>query len=269
MKDVVGFVGLGNQGGPMADRIAQSGMPLVVWARRPEVLGGYVKAGAQAAGTLAELGARCDHVGVCVYDDAGVIAIADALIPAMRPGSRLAIHSTVLPDTVIGLARRCAAAGIGFIDAPVSGGGDAAAAGTLTVMCGAEPDDFAAALPVFRTFGGLVLLLGPVGSGQRAKIVNNALLSANLGMAMAALESGAALGVDRAQLVALIRESSGRSHGFDIMASLPSPAGLNHGAPLLRKDMDLLGAVLPDHAGARDLDAAAARLFAAALGSGA
>ena len=185
--DKIGFIGLGSQGGPMAERIALAGMPLVVWARRAEALAPFIAKGASAAASVAELGAACTQVCVCVVDDAGVLGICDELIPAMRAGSRLVIHSTILPETCAALAERCAARGIAFIDAPVSGGGPAASAGTLTVMCGGEVEAFAAALPVFETFGKMVVLLGPAGSGQRAKIVNNSLMAANMGLAHAAL----------------------------------------------------------------------------------
>ncbi|MDE8654537.1 NAD(P)-dependent oxidoreductase [Novosphingobium album (ex Liu et al. 2023)] len=263
----IGFIGIGSQGGPMAMRIVDAGMPLVVWARRPEALEPYLAKGASAAASVADLGARCDHVGVCVVDDAGVLAICDELIPAMRPGACLALHSTVLPATVEELERRCTARGIAFVDAPVSGGAPGAEAGTLTVMCGGTQAAFDSAHEVFETFGKLIVLLGPAGAGQRAKIVNNALLAANMGLAQAALQAGETLGVDRAALAALVKESSGRSFGFEVFARLPSPAAFAIGAPLLVKDVGLLGAILPGHDGA-DLLAHAAHPFLTAATGG-
>lgn len=262
----VGFIGLGSQGGPMAERILAAGYPLTVWARRPEALAPFVAQGALAAGSIAELGGACDVIGVCVVDDAGVQTVCDALIPAMRPGSLLAIHSTILPESCEALAERCAAGKIGFLDAPVSGGGPAAAAGTLTVMCGGDIDAFAQAKPVFETFAGALVLLGPAGSGQRAKIVNNALMAANMGLAHAALAAGEALGIARKALAELIKVSSGRSFGCEVYARLPSPQAFAHGAPLLVKDVKLLGAVLPGHAGMETLRDAACDFLAAATG---
>src|SRR5579871_2807945 len=93
----IGFIGVGSQGGPMAHRIVDAGMPLVVWARRPEAMEPYTVKGATAAASVAELGAQCEHVGVCVVNDADVRQVCAELIPAMAPGSRIAIHSTVLP----------------------------------------------------------------------------------------------------------------------------------------------------------------------------
>ncbi|RJF94274.1 NAD(P)-dependent oxidoreductase [Sphingomonas cavernae] len=262
----VGFIGLGSQGGPMAERILAVGHPLTVWARRAEVLEPFVVQGAIAAGSIAELGGACDVIGVCVIDDAGVLAVCDELVPAMRPGSLLAIHSTILPESCEALAARCAAGGIHFLDAPVSGGGQAAAAGTLTVMCGGGADAFARAKPVFESFAGTVVHLGPAGSGQRAKIVNNALMAANMGLAHAALAAGEALGIERKALAELIKVSSGRSFGFEVYARLPSPQAFAHGAPLLVKDVKLLGAVLLGHAGVATLRDAASGFLAAATG---
>lgn len=260
----VGFIGLGSQGGPMAHRIVDAGLPLVVWARRPEVLEAYTAKGATAAASVTELGAQCDHVGVCVVTDADVFAIAEQLIPAMKAGSRLAIHSTILPESAIELERHCGALGIQLIDAPVSGGQPAAEAGVLTLMCGGRAEAFEAALPVFRTFGKLIVRLGEAGAGQRAKLINNAMLSANMGVAMAALDVGETFGIDRAALIELIKESSGRSFGFEVFSRLPSPAAFGHGAAMLDKDIKLLKAVLPDDEGAEALRAAAERFLSAA-----
>ena len=264
--ETIGFIGLGSQGGPMAQRILEAGYPLTVWARRPEALEPFVASGARSAGSVVELGRACDHVGICVVDDAGVAAIVDDLLAAMKPGSRIAIHSTILPENCIRLAERCAAKGIALLDAPVSGGGAGAAAGTLTVMCGGSPEAFAAARPVFETFGGMVVLLGAVGAGQRAKIVNNALMAANMGLAHAAMEAGAALGLDGPALRELIKASSGRSFGFEVYARLPAPEAFSHGAPLLVKDVNLLMSTLPGDAGAEQLRRAADPFLAAATG---
>lgn len=263
----VGFIGLGSQGGPMAARIAAAGFPLRVWARRAEALEPFLAAGASACASVAELGAACDVIGLCVIDDAGVLAICDELLPAMKPGSLLAIHSTVLPETCEALARRCAERGLRFLDAPVSGGGPAAEAGTLTVMCGGEPGAFEAARPVFESFGRMIVLLGGAGAGQRAKIVNNSLMAASMGLAHAAMGASAALGLDRAAFAELVKASSGRSFGFEVYARLPAPAAFSHGAPLLVKDTGLLAAILPDDPGAAELCRAAKPFLDAATGA--
>ena len=267
MVITTGFIGLGSQGGPMASRMLASGYPLTVWARRAEALEPFVQQGAISAATVATLGASCDHIGLCVVDDTGVAQVCDDLIPAMRPGALLAIHSTVLPESCEALALRCAARDILFLDAPVSGGGPGAEAGTLTVMCGGSAEAFEQARPVFASFGAMIVHLGPPGAGQRAKIINNALLAANMGLADAALGAGEALGIDRAALADLVKASSGRSYGFEIVARLPSPAAFGIGAPLLAKDVRLLGAVLPGDDHAQVLHAAAAAFLTEATGA--
>lgn len=241
-----GFIGLGSQGAPMARRIVQAGFPLALWARRAETLEPFRETGATFAGSVAELGKGAEYVGVCVVDDAGVLQVCDELIPAMPAGGLIAIHSTILPDTCRALADKAASRGLVLVDAPVSGGGPAAEQGTLTVMVGGEPEAFAAALPVFNTFGSHVVHLGPVGAGQHAKLVNNALLAANMAMAFSALAAGEALGVDRAALIKLLAASSGRSFGLDLVSRLPSPQVFAHGAVLLKKDVRLLTEVLGD-----------------------
>ncbi|HET9628842.1 MAG TPA: NAD(P)-dependent oxidoreductase [Novosphingobium sp.] len=254
----VGFIGLGSQGAPMAHRIADAGMDLVVWARRPEATAPYAARGVPIAESLTDLGRRCGHIGICVLDDAGVLELCEVLIPVMAPGSVIAVHATILPETCEVLDRRCREAGLQFVDAAVSGGGTVAAAGKLTVMCGATVEAFAAARPVFETFGSLVVLLGPTGSGQRAKLVNNALLSANLAMGDAALSAAAAFGLDRAALVEVIGASSGRSLGFELAGRPVVMADFAHGSRLLLKDLDLLARSIPGNEGATILNNAAA-----------
>lgn len=238
-----GFIGLGSQGGPMAERMALR-FPLTVWARRPEAAAPFAENGAAVAATIAELGAACDHIGVCVVNDADVKQVCETLIPAMKPGAVLAIHSTVLPETVAALAAPCAARGVLLLDAPVSGGQPGAQAGTMTVMCGGGPEAFEKARPVLESFGKLIVLLGEAGAGQKAKIINNTLMGAHMGLAQSALASGEALGIERAALAELINASSGRSFGFEVYARIPSPQAFRHGADLLLKDANLLDAIL-------------------------
>lgn len=240
----VGFIGLGSQGAPMARRIVQSGYPLLLWARRRDALRAFEDTPARGVASIAELGARADHVGICVVDDAGVEQVCAELIPAMRPSTRIAIHSTIHPNTVVKLARQATMRGISLLDAPVSGGGPAAAARSLTVMVGGDDAAVLAARPIFETFGGLVVRVGGVGAGQMAKLVNNALMAAHLAIAHHGLAAGAALGLDRAALCEIVKVSSGRSYGFEVYARLSTPGAFAHGAKLLAKDIRLLSEVL-------------------------
>lgn len=241
-----GFVGLGSQGAPMARRMLDAGYPVTLWARRRESLHPFADTKATLATELAELGTAC-HVGICVVDDAGVREVCEALIPVMRPASRIVIHSTVDPRLCVAVAAKAAERGIVVLDAPVSGGGPGAAAGKLTVMVGGERAQADAARPIFETFASIIVYLGGVGAGQRAKLVNNAMMAAHVAIADHALTSAATLGVDRAAFVELVKVSSGRSFGFEVYARQASPQGFAHGAKLLAKDVGLLGESLGSH----------------------
>jgi 3-hydroxyisobutyrate dehydrogenase-like beta-hydroxyacid dehydrogenase len=245
-----GFIGLGSQGAPMAQRMIGGGLRVVLWARRPETLQPFSDTGAEFAASIEQLGAAADHVGVCVVTDADVREVCDRLIPAMRRGGRIAIHSTVHPDTCIALAKEATARGVSLIDAPVSGGSPAASVGKLTVMMGGDEAACIAARPIFETFGTLIIRLGNVGAGQMAKLVNNALMAANMALAHHALAASSALGLDRKAIAELVNASSGRSLSFEVYARLPSPSAFVHGARLLAKDVRLLREVLNTNAAA-------------------
>ena len=253
----IGFIGLGSQGGPMARRIVEAGFPTMLWARRAESLTPYADTAATYADSPAALAAACDIVCLCVVDDAGVRDMTAEMLPHMRSGAVLVIHSTVHPDTVRALASDAAAAGVDVLDAPVSGGGPGAAAGTLTVMAGGHDDVLARVRPVMESYAGLIAHLGDVGAGQAAKLVNNAMMAANMAVADAAFRAADALNIAPQALAELVKVSSGRSFGFEIRARMPDPMGWTHGAALLSKDVGLLSALLPDNDGASRLDAAA------------
>lgn len=262
-----GFIGLGSQGAPMARRMIDAGLPTVLWARRDATLAPYRETAARFASSVEELGREVDHVGLCVVNDDDIRQMAGRLIPVMKPGALIAIHSTIHPDTCREVAALAAKRGIRVLDAPVSGGSPAAEAGTLTVMAGGDPEAFAIARPVLETFAKLIVLLGDVGAGQYVKLINNSLLVANLGLADAALVAGAELGIDRNSLIELLLASSGRSFALEVRSRMESPAGFRHGGALLRKDLRLLGEVLGvENPSARCLSDAADRFLAAAAG---
>lgn len=235
----VGFIGLGNQGAPIAQRIAGAGWPLTVWARRPEAAVAFAHTATRSE-TVEELAGAVDLLCLCVVDDAGVQEIAERALPSMAPGGLVAILSTVRPQTCVELAALAGARRIAVIDAPVSGGGKAAADGTLTVMMGGSKSECARARTVFDSFGGLIVRLGDVGAGQRAKLVNNALLTAIMGLTQEARETGSALGLARDALDEVLAVSSGGSFGHGILRALPDLSAFANGAALLEKDVGLL-----------------------------
>lgn len=239
-----GFIGLGSQGAPMARRMIEAGLPTVLWARRPDSLQPFADTAAERADSLEALAAEVDYVALCVVSNDDVVEVCGRLMPHMRPGSHVVIHSTIHPDVCISLAAEACRRGLRLVDAPVSGGAPAAEQGTLTVMLGAEEDDVAAVRPVLATFATMITHLGAVGAGQRAKLINNTMLTANIAIAHYGLEAAAHLGLERDAFIDLVRASSGHSRGFDVSARMSEPAAFAHGAAMLQKDVGLLGEAL-------------------------
>lgn len=238
----VGFIGLGNQGLPIAQRILAGGHHLHVWARRPEALEPFAGTAATIAGSPAALGYLCDVVGVCVVDDAAVrdVVFHQGLLAAMHENSVLAIHSTVSPALVRQIEEAGKDRGVQVLDAPVSGGASAAAAGTLAVMVGGASAALEHALPVFQTFGNPVRRVGEVGAGQLCKLVNNCLFAANVGLALDALAVADALGIEREPLLAVLQAGSAASFALGVAPHMLNPASAAHAGALLHKDIGLL-----------------------------
>ncbi|MER7687196.1 NAD(P)-dependent oxidoreductase [Streptomyces sp. NPDC097610] len=247
----VGFIGLGSQGGPMARRIAESGIPTTLWARRAEALAEFRDTGAATAASPADLAAAVDLVCVCVLDDAAVEQVVTGpggVLWHLAEGSVIAVHSTVRPDTVERLADRAAERGIAVVDAPVSGGGPAAEQGRLLVMLGGDTKVVERCRPVFATYGEPVVHLGPVGAGQRAKLVNNLLLAANMGVAESAFTLARELGVDPAQLSVVLTHGTGRSFGVGRVREpeFTLRTASERAGALLQKDVRLIAEVAKD-----------------------
>ncbi|MCU0310934.1 MAG: NAD(P)-dependent oxidoreductase [Acidimicrobiales bacterium] len=244
----VGFVGLGDQGGPMARRIAESGIPTTLWARRPEALEPFADTGAGLAGSLAELAAASDVLCVCVVDDAGVEEVlvgGGGAAGSLRPGSTVVVHSTVHPDTCRRLAATLAGQDVTVVDAPVSGGGQMAAEGRLVVMVGSDDATLARIRPIVATYGDPILHMGTVGSGQIAKLVNNLAFTANLAVARQLFELAGALDVDLPALARALGTGSARTYGLELLAGLGfelAPLGPVAG-PLLAKDVAIVADV--------------------------
>lgn len=241
----VGFIGLGSQGAPMARRIIDAGYETTLWARRPATLLPFEDTPAKRAASPADLASVSDLVCVCVVDDADVEEIitgASGILAGLRKGGVIAVHSTVHPDTCRRLADRARTHGVALVDAPVSGGGPAAAEGRLVVMAGGEPGTVAFCRPVFSTYGDPVVHMGPLGSGQLAKLLNNVLFTANLATAAGTLALGRELDIDPAALARVITHGSGTSFALNRINAAGGTLDrmAEHAGPLLRKDVRLL-----------------------------
>jgi len=250
----IGFIGLGSQGAPMARRIVEAGYSTTLWARRAASLDPFSDTAAKAAGSPAELGEASDLVCLCVVGDADVEDVVDGengVLAGMQSGGVIAVHSTVHPDTCRRLAEKAAGKGVSVIDAPVSGGGPAAEAGTLLVMAGGDDDVVERCRPVFETYADPVVHLGGLGSGQVTKLLNNLLFTANLGTAATALALGEQLGVATDRLAEVVSRGSSNSFALNSIrgsgGTLDRLAGM--AGALLRKDVRLV-ADLAQHASA-------------------
>jgi 3-hydroxyisobutyrate dehydrogenase len=237
-----GFIGLGSQGAGMARRIIERGVPTTLWARRAVSLEPFAGAASVAADPL-ELGRASDIVGICVTDGAAVRDVTlgpRGVLAGMAEGSVLALHSTIGTDECAEIAGAAAARGIDVIDAPVSGGGAAAAAGQLTVYVGGADAPVARARPVLETYGNAVLHMGALGSGLRTKLLNNALNAAHFALAHDALALGETLGLDPTTLGEALRNGSGRSFSLEVFVGLRSfDAIADHVGPIMSKDIGL------------------------------
>jgi 3-hydroxyisobutyrate dehydrogenase len=196
-----GFIGLGAMGRPMAVHQHRRGLLAVVGNRtlaRAEALAGEL--GVAAASVAADF-ADCDVVLLCVSADADVLANIDALAIALRPGSVVVDHSTVARDTAITAAARLGDHGIGFLDAPVSGGVEGARNGTLSIMVGGDAGVLERARPALDAYAARIGHMGAVGAGQATKAVNQILVA---GIAQAVCEGlalGEKLGLDPERLL--------------------------------------------------------------------
>jgi len=249
-----GFIGLGSQGGGMTERLLQCAVPTTVWGRRSEALAPFAGR-ADVAPDPTALGRASDVVGICVTDGDAVREVTlgpDGVLAGMRPGSVLAIHSTIGPEECAPIAAAAAERGVDVVDAPVSGGGAAAAAGTLTVYVGGDDAAVARARAVLDHYGETVLHMGALGSGLRTKLLNNALVAAHFALARDAMATGDALGLDASQLAAALRSGSGRSFSLEVFVGLGSfDAIADHVGPIMAKDVGLFAAATaaaPDRA---------------------
>ena len=248
-RPTVGWVGIGDQGGPMATKVLEAGYSLAVWARNPDKAQRLAEAGAKVVGDVVELGQLSQVVELCVLDDVGVeeVLILRGLLRSLAPGSVVLVHSTVSPTTCIRLASEAADGGVSLLDAPVSGGGEAARLGKLSVMVGGDLNAFLRVEPIVRSFGEPVRHVGPVGCAQALKIINNGLFVANLGNAWNALALAERFGVPRDIGKEVLGASSGRSIALKMMDSLILDTEWGrHSRGVLARDVELLGQAIAD-----------------------
>ena len=239
----IGFIGLGNMGGPMARNLATAGHAVTgfdVAAPMPE--------GVTAAESAAEAAGAAEIVITMLPDGAILRKVADQVIPAMQAGAILLDCSTVDVESARAVADQAMAAGLRALDAPVSGGIGGATAGTLTFMVGGSDDAFANAKPLFDIMGQKAVHCGPSGNGQAAKICNNMILGATMIATCEAFALADKPGLDRQAMFDVVSTSSGYSWTMNAYCPAPgigpkSPADNDYkpgfAAELMLKDLRL------------------------------
>lgn len=219
MTAVAGFVGLGNIGKPMAQRLAAAdGVELWVYDVMADPVVELTAAGAKAAGSVAELAEVVDTLCVMVRDDDQVREVlGQVLAVADRRGEdrplTVVVHSTVAPDTPASLAETAAAYGVRVVDAPVSGGAMGAADGSLAIMVGGSEEAFAAVRPTLELMGSKVIHAGPIGAGTRFKLARNMLHFIAFTAATEAQRLAEAAGLDLVALGDVVRHTDSITGG--------------------------------------------------------
>lgn len=214
MSEKVGFVGLGVMGAPMAGHLVAKGYDVTVWNRTAAKCGPLREAGAEVAAGLPELGAACDVVLLCVNRTEDVRQCLDALVPAMRPGSLVVDHSTISPVAAQEFHRSLRSKGIGFVDAPVTGGSMGAQNGQLTIFCGGDEADVERALPILSAYAKRAERVGGPGAGQMMKMANQIAVAGSLLGLCEALAFAQKASLDLRQTVELVGSGAAGSWAF-------------------------------------------------------
>ncbi len=228
MPERIGFIGLGIMGRGMARNLLNAGFSLTVWNRTAARMDELVDAGARAGSSPADVATQSDIVFICVSDTPDVETVvlgAEGVIHGAQPGALVVDCSTISPQATRTLATTLEAQGVAMLDAPVSGGSEGAARGTLSIMVGGSAEQFARALPAFEAMGKAITHVGDHGAGQTVKLVNQVLVVGNCLAMCEALLFAQAGGVDLEKTHAAISQGAAGSWMFS-----------NRGPQIIRRD---------------------------------
>lgn len=218
MATRVGFVGLGNIGKPMAVNVAKAGFDVMVYDLRQEPLQELAALGAKVARSAQEIGAHGEIIELVVVDDAQVEAVIvgeGGVLNGAKPGSVIAIHSTVHPRTIRKIAELAKVKGVGVIDAEVSGGDRGAQNKTLCYMVGGDVALFEKCRPVFATSGAHIFHLGELGSGAIAKLAHNLIVYVNMMAASEGMRLAEKAGLDLKAMQEVVHAGAAQSRIAD------------------------------------------------------
>ncbi len=241
----IAFIGLGVMGGPMAGHLTRAGHRVTVFNRSaPKAETWVADYGGRRASTPVEAAAQADMVFICVGNDKDVRDVAlgaDGALAHMKAGALLVDHTTASADLARELDTAARARGIGFLDAPVSGGQAGAEQGGLTVMAGGAETDFARAEPVIGAYAKTVALMGPAGSGQLTKMVNQIAIAGLLQGLSEALNFAGKAGLDAEKTVDVISQGAAQSWQMDNRARtmLADEFDFGFAVDWMRKDLGI------------------------------
>jgi 3-hydroxyisobutyrate dehydrogenase len=276
----VGFIGLGNMGGPMAANLVKAGHEVTGFDLSRAMLEAFTKAGGKAAATVAAAASDAEiiitmlpagpHVRLVYAGEGGVLGAA-------RKDALLVDSSTIDVDTARAVTEAAGKRGFDMLDAPVSGGVGGATAGSLTFMVGGSAAGFAKARPVLEDMGKTIVHAGQAGNGQAAKICNNMMLGISMIGVCEAFALADRLGLDRQRLFDISSKSSGQCWSMTSYCPVPGPvpsspsnrdyqAGFT--ADMMLKDLKLAQQAAQAAGAATPLGAAAAALYQMLTNSG-
>ena len=269
----IGFIGVGNMGGPMAKNLLNAGHEVKAFDLSQAALDAAISAGASAATSIADAASGVEvaitmlpagqHVRSVYLDEGGVVGAAAA-------GTLFIDSSTIDVDSARAVAKAAGEDGFEMLDAPVSGGVGGAEAGTLTFMCGGSEDAFARAKPLLDVMGKTIVLAGPSGNGQVAKICNNMILGASMIAVSEAFVMAEKLGLDHQKLFDISSTASGQCWAMTSYCPVPgpvptSPANRDYQAgftaAMMAKDLRLAQEAAQSVRAATPLGAAAAAVY--------
>jgi len=238
----LGFVGLGQMGRPIALNLLKSGAQLVVSDRSDESFGAFRERGAAATTNVSEL-ADADIIFLCLPNGKIVhefLLGEDGLIRRLKPGQTVVDLSTITHTTTTAVASALNAGGIAFLDAPISGMEARAVDGTLTVMCGGERKVFYRVKPFLECIGNKILFMGPAGSGQLTKLINQLLFDINAAALAEILPMAVKLGLDPDLVGEVVNSGTGRSYASEFFVPRILQRHFSDGYPMAHAYKDLV-----------------------------
>lgn len=245
MALTVSFIGLGVMGYPMAAHLAKAGLTVNVWNRTHSKADQWAKEHAGTAfTTISEAIADADIVLTCVGEDKDLFGVYEGdngIIANAKRGAILADHTTASASVAERLAKAASSYGLGFIDAPVSGGQKGAEDGTLTIMCGGEEGDFEKARPVMEHYARALNLMGPAGSGQKTKMVNQIAVAGVVQGLSEALHFAEQANLDVRKVVDVISKGAAQSWQMENRAGTMIDGKFDYGFAVdwMRKDLGI------------------------------